>query len=280
MTTQNWSADPLTAAPSGEHVQTVSPTAALSSEESKSSTGVKDQAVNEAKNVGREGLGAAQSVAETAGSEAKNVAHEASTQAKNLLGELGSDLKTQAGASQQKAAEGLRSISDELGTMADNGDENGPANSLVRQAAQRSGDVAGWLEGRDPGSLLDEVKDFARRRPGTFLMVAAGAGLLAGRLTRGLAGAGSDAHGSTPSNPAPEFPPTVPAQSEAATGFGAPTTAAPPTGGSGSEAGSGSGAGSRTPGYPQESFGDPLASEPVIEPGRRTQDGPLDRDLR
>ena len=273
MTTQNWSEDPLTAAPSGERVQTASPIPTASTEHHDSTTGVKDQAMNEAKDVGREGLGAAQSVVGTAGAEAKNVAQEASTQAKNLLGELGSDLKSQADASQQKAAEGLRSISDELSTMADNGDENGPANSLVRQAAQRSGDIAGWLEGRDPGSLLDEVKDFARRRPGTFLMVAAGAGLLAGRLTRGLAGAGSDSQSAAPANPAPEFPPTVPAQSEAAGGLGAPTSTAPVTTPPGStDAG--------TPGYLKESFDDPFASEPSIAPGRRTQDGPLDRDLR
>ena len=32
---------------------------------------------------------------------------------------------------------------------------------------------------------LDEVRSFARRRPGTFLLAAAAAGLVAGRLTRG-----------------------------------------------------------------------------------------------
>ena len=46
--------------------------------------------------------------------------------------------------------------------------------------------MASWLENRDPGSLLDEVKSFARQRPGTFLLAAAGAGLLAGRLGRSL----------------------------------------------------------------------------------------------
>ena len=276
MTTQNWSEDPLTAAPSGERVQSASATSSVTTEERTGPTGVKDQATGQAKEVGREGLDAAQNVAQTAGAEAKNVAAEASTQAKNLLGELGSDLKEQAGASQQKAAEGLRSISDELGSMADNGDQSGPANSLVRQAAQRSGDVAGWLEGRDPGSLLEEVKGFASRRPGAFLMIAAGAGLLAGRLTRGLAGAGSDNQSPAPANPAPEYPPTVPAQHETAAGFSSPTAATPVTGATGVAA-SGTGASGRELSDP---LSDPLATEPVIEPGRRTQDGPLDRDLR
>jgi hypothetical protein len=61
------------------------------------------------------------------------------------------------------------------------------ASDLIRQAAERSASVASWLEGRDPGSLLNEVKSFARQRPGTFLLLAAGAGVLAGRLTRSLA---------------------------------------------------------------------------------------------
>ena len=46
--------------------------------------------------------------------------------------------------------------------------------------------AASWLEQREPADLLDEVRNFARRRPGTFLIGAAVAGLAAGRLTRGL----------------------------------------------------------------------------------------------
>jgi hypothetical protein len=40
--------------------------------------------------------------------------------------------------------------------------------------------------------LLDEVRGFARRKPGTFLLVAAAAGVVAGRLTRALAAGGTD----------------------------------------------------------------------------------------
>jgi len=280
MTTQNWSEDPLTAVPSGERVRSDSPAASSPAGESNGSAAVKDQAKDQAREVGREGIDAAQGVAQTATTEARNVAAEASTQAKNLLGELGADLKEQAGASQQKAAEGLRSISDELVSMADNGDQTGPANSLVRQAAQRSGDVAGWLEGRDPGSLLEEVKDFARRRPGTFLMVAAGAGLLAGRLTRGLAGAGSDSPATTPANPAPEYPPTVPAQPAAGTDQAAAATTTTPV----TEATSMVNNGFASSGDSRETSSDPLAdpfaAEPVIVPGTRTEDERLDRDLR
>jgi len=61
----------------------------------------------------------------------------------------------------------------------------GPATDLAHQAADKLGDAAQWLEGRDPGSLVEEVRNLARRKPGAFLLGAAAAGVLAGRLTRG-----------------------------------------------------------------------------------------------
>ncbi|NJC23816.1 hypothetical protein BJ994_002892 [Arthrobacter pigmenti] len=194
MSTQNWSEDPLVASRTGEDGY---PPPAQSTEQSPGDSAgqsTTSAAKHEAKDVGREGVDSAKNVASTAGSEAKNVAHEAGAQARNLLGELGSDLKSQAGTQQQRVSEGLRSLSDELRSMADNS-EGGTAQQLVQQAAQRTGNAASWLDGRDPGSLLDEVTGFARRRPGTFLLIAAGAGLLAGRLARGLQG-GNDTGGS------------------------------------------------------------------------------------
>jgi hypothetical protein len=47
--------------------------------------------------------------------------------------------------------------------------------------------VRSYLEGG--ANPMDDVRTFARRRPGTFLLVAAAAGVLAGRATRGAAAA-------------------------------------------------------------------------------------------
>ncbi|WP_159617429.1 hypothetical protein [Arthrobacter zhaoguopingii] len=183
MTTQNWPQDPLVPSTTGTDYESGTTQAG------QSTTSV---AKGQAKEVGKEGAGAAQHVAQTAASEAKNVAAEAGTQAKNLVSGLGSDIKSQAGAQQQKATEGLRSISDELRSMADKSD-NKMVSNLVQQASQRTSAVAGWLENRDATDILDDVKGFARRRPGAFLAIAAGAGLVVGRLTRGLTGAQADA---------------------------------------------------------------------------------------
>lgn len=146
---------------------------------------------DEAGNVAAQAGDSAKSVVETAKSEVANVATEVRSSARDLLDKARVDLTDQAGKQQQKVASGLRSISEELQSMASASEQPGVATDLVRQAAERSSSVATWLEDRDPGSLLDEVKAFARQRPGTFLLLAAGAGVLAGRLSRGLS-AGAD----------------------------------------------------------------------------------------
>jgi gas vesicle protein len=144
---------------------------------------------------------AGQNVAGVAKDEAKNVATEATRQAKDILGQTRTEISQQAADQQQRVAGGLRSLGTELGSMAERSDESGVASDLAQQASAKANELADWLEQRDPGSLLNEVTSFARRRPGVFLAIAVGAGLAAGRLTRGLkdeSSGSSDAPASTP----------------------------------------------------------------------------------
>jgi hypothetical protein len=136
------------------------------------------------------------------------VTQQAGQQAKQLLGQAQSQAKEQAGAQQQKLVGGLRSLSDELSSMSSNGSNQGLASDLARQAAERTSAVAGWLDGREPKAVLDEVTQFARRRPGAFLAIAAGLGFVAGRLTRGIANASGD-DGNSAAQPAPSTTPAV-----------------------------------------------------------------------
>ncbi|MCK0515681.1 hypothetical protein [Williamsia sp. DF01-3] len=140
-------------------------------------------------------------VASVAGDQASQVAGEATTQAKDLLHQTKGELTTQAFEQQKRVAGGLRALSDEFGSMADKSENQGVATDLTRQAAQHAQTVASWLDDREPGQILDEVTSFARRKPGTFLALAAGAGLVAGRLGRGLTAANSS--NDSGSNPAP-----------------------------------------------------------------------------
>ena len=157
-----------------------------STDSGSSGSGKADAAKSAASDVAGDAKEQAANVAGTAKEQAANVASEVSDHARQLFGQASGTLKDQAADQQQKAASGLRTIGDHLGKMADNDDEQGLAAKVVRDLSNRAGSVAGYLEGRDPGSLVDEVKSFAARRPGTFIAIAAGAGILAGRLAKAL----------------------------------------------------------------------------------------------
>ncbi|SBN62014.1 hypothetical protein GA0004736_0912 [Curtobacterium sp. 9128] len=139
-----------------------------------------------AKDVAGDAKEKAGDVAGTAKEQASKVASEAADHAKELYGQASENLKEQASQQQQRAAGGLRSLGEQLGHMAEKDDEQGIAAKVVRDLAGRATSVAGYLDDRDPGSLLGEVKSFAAKRPATFIAIAAGAGILAGRLTKAL----------------------------------------------------------------------------------------------
>jgi len=155
---------------------------------------------DEASRVAGSAAEAGKDVAATAKEQAKNVAGEAKSQAKDLYEQTREELRSQAAQQQERVASGLHSVGDELDQMASASESGGVASDLVRQAAQRTHSIAGWLDARDPGSLIDEVKSYARRNPGTFIAAAAIAGALAGRLTRALASGGDSGSGSSSSS--------------------------------------------------------------------------------
>ena len=146
----------------------------------------KEQAAEVADTAKEAGVQVTEAVKEQAG----QVTAEARQQAKQLLSQAQSELSEQAASTQHRVSEGLHALADELSGMARNSEQDGVATDLARQAADRARSAAGWLADRDPGSLLDEVRAFARRKPGTYLALALGAGVVAGRLTRGLTASG------------------------------------------------------------------------------------------
>ncbi len=158
-----------------------------------------ETAKTEATNVAQVTAKSAGHVAATVKDETAQVASEVESQAKDLLTQMRTDLGDQADTQQQRLAGGLRSVADELHSMVESSEQSGMASDLVRQGADRSASVASWLEGRDSAALLEEVRGFARQRPVAFLALAAGVGVLAGRLTRGLS-AGAPSKGATNSS--------------------------------------------------------------------------------
>lgn len=156
------------------------------------SPGTLDTAKQEASELKHTTTEQAKNVVDTAKDEASSVLGEAKWQAKDLFAQTQRELKDQAQTQQQRIAVGLRGVSGELDSMATNSPSSGLATDLVRQVSGRLSTASTWLGDRDPAAVMQEVKRFARRRPGTFILAAVVVGAAAGRLTRALASNASD----------------------------------------------------------------------------------------
>jgi uncharacterized protein YjbJ (UPF0337 family) len=143
-----------------------------------------DVAKGEASTVKDTAMQAGGNVAQTAKEEAGNVAAEARDQARGLLGTVSGEVQSQASNQQQRVAQAVHSLAKELGGMASSSNESGPLTDLAHQASRKGGEIAHWLENREPGDLLEELRSFARRRPVVFLGLCALAGVVVGRLGR------------------------------------------------------------------------------------------------
>lgn len=182
----------------------VTPTAA-SSGPSGSADDKKEQAkqvagtaADEAKQTAAVAKEEAANVAATAKDEARHVVEESRQQAMNLLDEARSQVDEQARSQRDRVVGMLRTFGDDFEKMASGEQvEGGMAQDLARQVAERARDFGSRIDGREPNEILDEVRAFARRKPGTFLLGALAAGVVAGRVTRGAKEAGSQQSGSS-----------------------------------------------------------------------------------
>jgi hypothetical protein len=151
-------------------------------------------AADEGRNVAGTAKEQVQHVAATAADQAQSLAHEAMSQVTEQLGQQTTDQR-------DRLVGTLRTFGDQLEEMASSAGP-GLAKDAAREVADRARSLGSTLDGREPGQLLDDVRDFARRRPGVFLLGALAAGVVAGRLVRGAtegvaAAAVADSSGST-----------------------------------------------------------------------------------
>lgn len=182
----------------GDTAASGTPVSSQATTSDSSGGGMKDKA-SAAGSTAKEGAGrvidAEKQMAHDTAHEAKNVAKdtvaEARTQAKDLFAQTRDEVSRTAGEQLQRLSGTTSSLSSEFGKMASSSEEGGLAASLVEQASSYLDRATQWVEGREPGDLLTDVKHYARRHPGTFMAVAAGLGLVAGRIARGA----KDEHG-------------------------------------------------------------------------------------
>jgi hypothetical protein len=116
--------------------------------------------------------------------EAGHVMDEAKEQGRQLYNEAKDRIEAEAQQQTNRAAQGIRSFSGDLRSMAEQADAETPASSWARQGAGQLEAFANRIEDGGFEGLVDDVSRFARRNPGTFLAIAVGAGVLAGRVMR------------------------------------------------------------------------------------------------
>jgi len=147
-------------------------------------------AAEQSKQVAGTASESAKEVAQTAKEQASQIASEVADQGKNLLHEAKGQLSNQASAQTDQLSQAMRTISVQAMALANGrADEAGPVGEYTRQAATKLSELANRVDERGFEGVVRDVENFARRRPGAFLLGAAVAGFAVGRVFRGAAAA-------------------------------------------------------------------------------------------
>lgn len=119
-----------------------------------------------------------------ASEQARAVADTARQETHDVMEQVGTEVRQQVDHQKDRLAQGLRGLSDELSDVAQQ--RSGTLATVADDAAGRTRDASDWIEHHEPQDVIAAIEDFARRRPMAFLAGAAAAGVLVGRLTRGM----------------------------------------------------------------------------------------------
>ncbi|MQA83594.1 MAG: hypothetical protein GEV03_02910 [Streptosporangiales bacterium] len=134
------------------------------------------------------GVGAATGeVAGSAREQAGEVGGEAAAQARHVVDQVRERLGHETQSQTRRFCANLRHWTEELTSMAESAKPDSPVRDVVYQVADGGRRAADYLDGRGVGGLVEEIQEFGRRRPGTFLAGAALAGFVVGRLVKATA---------------------------------------------------------------------------------------------
>ena len=157
---------------------------------------------------------AAADVKDTAKEQAQRVGSEAKAQARNVASDVRDKVGEQARTQNDKLVGTIRQTADQLDEMRGERADS-PAATVVSRVADGGRQLADYLDRNGPEGVLQEVQDFARRRPGTFLATALVAGFVVGRLGKSVAKADPNAGTTTDKTGGTDaftsnYPPTYP----------------------------------------------------------------------
>lgn len=195
-------------------------------------------AVEQGKAVAGHATDQAKDVAAGAKEQLGAVTTQAKDQAQRVMSTATSEIGTQAEQRLGTATSAARDTAGQLRALLDGRtDEAGRMKDLAEQAHQRLDYYADRADELGVQGVVEEISDFARRRPVAFLAGAATAGFLAGRLARagkevqssgGSSGSSSELYGSsTPALSSPTTPVLTPSTISPAS-LGAPGGVAQP----------------------------------------------------
>jgi hypothetical protein len=172
---------------------------------------------------------AGKAVADTAKDEGRAVVDTAKQETARLASDVRAELHKQGDEQTRRLAERMRDIGGQLDGVKRGEAPSGAVATVLSEAADRTNRLAARLDQDGIDAVAGDVKAFARRRPGVFLLSAFGLGIVAGRALRN-----ADTHAlveaAKPSGPEPSQPSGQSGQSFAAGQFQAPIQPADPVG--------------------------------------------------
>jgi hypothetical protein len=171
---------------------------------------VASTAKDEAANVAGTAADQASQVAGAAGSAAADVAGTAKAEAANVIGEgldqardLVSTVRDQVGEQVSNQSDRLTESLRTLSTQLSEGDTSGVVGQVLQEAGTRLSKLADYAERTGPQGIVTELRSYARRNPGTFLLGAALTGLVTGRVVKGISAGKQSQPALPPSTHAP-----------------------------------------------------------------------------
>ena len=128
-------------------------------------------------------------IREEAAADARAVADTAKHESRTAMADIKQEFHHQVSDQKSRLADSIRTFGDELDNASQN--STGTVSDLASDAAERARRISGWVEEHEPADAVHSLEDFARRRPIWFLLGAAAAGAVIGRITRNaMAGRG------------------------------------------------------------------------------------------
>ena len=176
---------PTTPATIGQTVRSDSSDTAGSATGEPGASGTTTVAAEQARRVASTAGDGAKEVVGEARQQAREVAGVARDQARDAMRSAQDELRGHASQQTDRAAQGLAGFADQIKALVDGRtDEAGQAADYARQAGDKVSQLAGRLQDGGFDGLVDDLRGFARRRPGLFLIGAATAGFAVGRMVR------------------------------------------------------------------------------------------------